>query len=179
MIIIAIGANLDIHDKSTKYETCQQALSFLEENHICQIERTSDWYETTAWPNSQKPPYINAVALVKPYTNDPQIFLQELHNTEAHFGRERNERWGNRTLDLDLLVWDANITNNNNTLQGIVIPHPRILERYFVLVPLTQIAPNLVIPGHSATCTEYLDKLNYNPEDIRIYKKSNITKTNY
>lgn len=179
MIIIAIGANLDIHDKSTKYQTCQKALHYLEKNHICQIIQTSDWYQTTAWPDSRKPPYINAVAKIETNIQSPQAFLQKLHETEAHFGRERFERWGNRTLDLDLLIWNDYITENNNTLQGISIPHPRILERYFVLIPLAQIAPDFIIPNTYLTCKEYADKLDYNPNDIQIYKKANLSKTNY
>ncbi|MFV0322246.1 MAG: 2-amino-4-hydroxy-6-hydroxymethyldihydropteridine diphosphokinase [Alphaproteobacteria bacterium] len=175
MIIISIGANLDIHDKSTKYQTCQQALDYLEKNHICQIIQTSDWYQTTAWPDSYKPAYINAVAQVEPYTTNPRIFLQELHKIEAYFGRERNERWGDRTLDLDLLIWNDYTTENHDTLQDIAIPHPRILERYFVLIPLAQIAPNLIIPNTQLTCKEYADKLDYNPDDIQIYKKASLS----
>ncbi len=172
MIIIAIGANLDIQDQSSKYETCLNAIRYLQDNDICDVIKLSDWYQTTAWPDPEKPPYINGVAIVDPKTSSPSEFLMQLHQVEAYFGRERIKRWEPRTLDLDLLLWNDYITENKDTMKGLALPHPRMAERYFVLVPLAQIAPNIKIPRTSDTCIKHLNQLEYNPEDISIYKKS-------
>ncbi|MFV0430837.1 MAG: 2-amino-4-hydroxy-6-hydroxymethyldihydropteridine diphosphokinase [Alphaproteobacteria bacterium] len=172
MIIIAIGANLDIQSQSNKYQTCINALRYLNEKNICTIIKTSDWFETTAWPDPKKPPYINGVAIVEPQTDSPKKFLEQLHDVEAYFGRERLEKWGNRTIDLDILLWNNICTINQNTTQGLAIPHPRMLERAFVLLPLAQIAPNIVIPNTSLTIQEHLQHLQYDSKDISLYKKA-------
>lgn len=86
-----------------------------------------------------QPDYRNAVILVRPApaATDPKAFLAALLEIEAHFGRERRERWAARTLDLDLLALDDVVRND----PGLILPHPRMMERAFVLVPLLDVAP--------------------------------------
>jgi 2-amino-4-hydroxy-6-hydroxymethyldihydropteridine diphosphokinase len=74
---------------------------------------------------------------------------------EKSQGRERRERWGARTLDLDILIYGKEIISEPN----LEIPHPRILERAFVLAPLADIAPNLEIPGSNLTAIQALERL--------------------
>ncbi len=174
MITIAIGANLDIQNVSSKYETCLQALNILQKDYNCKIIKTSDWYQTTAWPDASKPPYVNAVAIVSPKAENPHVFLSELHEIEAKLGRIRNERWASRTLDLDLLTWNDCVTDNQDSLQGLALPHPRLCLRYFVLVPLVQIAPKLIIPSIRKSVQEIYNELVYNKKDIRFFKKATI-----
>ncbi len=172
MITIAIGANLDIQNTSSKYETCLKALEILQENFDCKIIKTSDWYETTAWPNPSDPPYINGAAIVEPAVKDAAEFLLQLHEIEAQLGRVRHKRWGARTIDLDILTWNDMQTENKDTLKSLAIPHPRLHERYFVLVPLAQIAPQMIIPSLKKTTQYCLNKLNYDKKDIRLFKKA-------
>lgn len=100
--------------------------------------------EPVGGPASQ-PPYCNAVLLLGPPLPplQPHNLLQHLQALELRFGRQRQQRWGPRHLDLDLL-WCGSMRIETAALQ---LPHPRLLERSFVLAPLAAIAPDLVPPG--------------------------------
>ncbi|MBW4646672.1 MAG: 2-amino-4-hydroxy-6-hydroxymethyldihydropteridine diphosphokinase [Goleter apudmare HA4340-LM2] len=100
----------------------------------------SSWYKTKAVGPAQ-PDYLNGCVILE-MSMLPQPLLETLLKIEQKFGRVRQERWGPRTLDLDLLLCDDLILNTP-TLE---IPHPRMRERAFVLVPLAEIAPNWVDP---------------------------------
>ncbi len=89
--------------------------------------------------------YINAVACLHTYLT-AQALLQALQNIEQDFGRERPYFNAPRTLDLDLLLYGSTIINDAN----LIVPHPRMLQRAFVLIPLLQIDPFISIPGHGA-----------------------------
>lgn len=107
-----------------------------------QIEVTavSSWYRTAPIGPPQ-PDYINGCATIETSLT-PLALLDTIRAIEAEFGRERRERWGARTLDLDVLLYDDLIVN----LPTLQIPHPRMLERAFVLVPLAEIAPHWIEP---------------------------------
>lgn len=100
----------------------------------------SSWYKTKAVGPVQ-PDYMNGCIALRS-TMQPQFLLETLLKIEQQFGRIRQERWGPRTLDLDLLLYDDLILQTP-TLE---IPHPRMRERAFVLVPLAEIVPNWVEP---------------------------------
>lgn len=104
------------------------------------LDRRSAWYQTTAVGPPQ-PDYLNGCALLR-VSLTPEELLAALLQTEAQFGRLRRERWGPRVLDLDLLLFDHLILDSP-TLQ---IPHPRMVERAFVLVPLAEVAPDWIEP---------------------------------
>ena len=89
-----------------------------------------------------QPDYINAVAKLETGL-DPWTLLKELQHLEALSGRIRSERWASRTLDLDILLYDDRIIDSPD----LMIPHPGLYERNFVLYPLAEIATDLVIPG--------------------------------
>lgn len=102
-------------------------------------------YRTPAWGVTDQPDFINGVAALET-TLSPRELLEALLATELAFGRDRGEdapRWGPRTLDLDLLVYADRVLDE----PGLCLPHPRLHERAFVLVPLAEIAPSLVVPG--------------------------------
>jgi 2-amino-4-hydroxy-6-hydroxymethyldihydropteridine diphosphokinase len=139
--LIALGGNVgDVR------ATFKKAIS-----HICGmaqatlLARSSD-YATPPWGETQQERFINACIEID--TNlDPHALLFALQKIEAKFGRDRarEKRWGPRTLDLDLIAYDdVSIARPELTL-----PHPRLFERAFVLVPLAEIAPERVIAGHS------------------------------
>ncbi len=105
----------------------------------------SSLYRTPAWGVTDQPDFVNAVVAIDTRLA-PRPLLDALLDIERRFGRDRGReagRWGPRTLDLDLLL------HGNAAFEepGLTVPHPRIAERAFVLVPLAQIAPSLDIPG--------------------------------
>jgi 2-amino-4-hydroxy-6-hydroxymethyldihydropteridine diphosphokinase len=103
----------------------------------------SHFYRTPPWGVREQPPFINAAALLQT-TLAPHQLLDALLSIERAAGRVRaGERWGPRTLDLDLLHMD-DVTLHDERL---TLPHPRIAERAFVLLPLNDLAPGLLLPG--------------------------------
>ena len=109
------------------------------------IRAHSTTYRTPAWGRTDQPEFLNAVVEVQTRLA-PQVLLKHLLAIEQRFGRVRRagERWGPRTLDLDLLTYGEEVLDE----PGLHLPHPRMHERAFVLVPLAEIAPMLNIPGH-------------------------------
>jgi 2-amino-4-hydroxy-6-hydroxymethyldihydropteridine diphosphokinase len=101
-------------------------------------------YRTPAWGITDQPDFINAVAEIES-TLPPDALLERLHAVEREHGRDRgNEtRWGPRTLDLDLLA----VEGVSSASPALTLPHPRLAERAFVLVPWAEIAPGLDLPG--------------------------------
>ena len=132
---IALGSNL-----GDSFTILEAALKALAQTPGVSLEARSQWYQTKAVGPPQ-PDYLNGCALIT-VTLSPQSLLETLLQIEANFGRIRRERWSARTLDLDLLLFDAVILNTP-TLQ---IPHPHMTERAFVLVPLAEIAPHWIEP---------------------------------
>jgi 2-amino-4-hydroxy-6-hydroxymethyldihydropteridine diphosphokinase len=139
--IIALGGNVgDVR------ATFQRAIA-----NICGmaqaalLARSSD-YVTPPWGDEQQPRFINACIEIET-SLDPHALLFTLQRVETKFGRDRSKetRWGPRTLDLDLIAYD------DVTLQRpeLTLPHPRLFERAFVLVPLAEIAPHRLIGGRS------------------------------
>lgn len=132
---IALGSNLG---------DCQgileAALAILAATPNINIASKSSWYQTKPIGPPQ-PDYLNGCALLQ-VNLSPQQLLATLLQVEVKFGRVRREKWGARTLDLDLLLYDDLILDTPN----LQLPHPRMKERAFVLVPLAEIAPNWVEP---------------------------------
>jgi 2-amino-4-hydroxy-6-hydroxymethyldihydropteridine diphosphokinase len=132
---IALGSNLG--DSRAILEAALQSLAATPD---ITLKARSSWYQTKAVGPPQ-PDYLNGCALLHVET-PPQQLLETLLAIETQFGRIRRERWGPRSLDLDLLLYDDLILETP-TLQ---LPHPRMRERAFVLVPLAQIAPDWIEP---------------------------------
>jgi len=107
------------------------------------LARSSD-YETPPWGDTAQPPFINACIQLETAL-EPRRLLATLHAIEAEFGRNRaaERRWGPRPLDLDLLAYDDLALASDK----LTLPHPRLFERAFVLVPLAEIAPDRRIGG--------------------------------
>jgi 2-amino-4-hydroxy-6-hydroxymethyldihydropteridine diphosphokinase len=134
MILVALGANLP-SDAGPPAATLAAALARLE-RHGVQILSVSSFYETPAWPDPSDPPFVNAVATVKTGLQ-PVELLTLLHEVETKSGRMRSAPNAPRTLDLDLLDHDGQVMDG-----PVVLPHPRLAERSFVLVPLAEVAPH-------------------------------------
>jgi 2-amino-4-hydroxy-6-hydroxymethyldihydropteridine diphosphokinase len=126
--------------------TVRAALSALDTIAHTQLLRASRLYRTAAWGVTDQPDFINAVAMLRT-RRTPQELLADMLAIERVAGRNRladgSDRWGPRTLDLDLLLYgEARID-----VPGLHVPHPHLHERAFVLVPLAEIAPDARIPG--------------------------------
>lgn len=133
---VGLGSNLGDRERQLR-----AAVSNLEE--LGQVMRVSSLYETTPVGGPEQGTYLNAVVVLETDL-DPWLLLHGLHEIEAVAGRVREVRWGPRTLDLDLLVYDQ-ITVRTAEL---TVPHPRAHERAFVLVPLTEVWPDAPLgPG--------------------------------
>lgn len=139
--VIAFGANL-----GDREATIRGAAERIARLPLVDDLRLSSLHETVALrldgPDPDAPGYINAVALVTTRLA-PDILLGMLHAIEDEYGRERRERWGDRTLDLDLIAY-GDETAHTETLQ---LPHPRAAERLFVLEPWLELDPDAVLPG--------------------------------
>ena len=135
---VGIGSNLQMPARQI-----DEAFELLAEIEGSRLVRRSSLYRSTPLGGIEQPDFVNAAAAVLT-TLEPSEFLAELQAIEKRQGRERDgARWGPRVLDLDLLVFGGQIIEQ----PGITIPHPGIAERNFVLLPLGEIAPDLVIPG--------------------------------
>ncbi len=142
-VLIALGANIP-SAAGTPAKTFHAALQTLEQAGLEPVS-LSPFYETEAWPDPSDPPFLNAVAAFKTRLQ-PIALLTLLHEVETQFGRKRSAPNAPRELDLDLLDYDGQV------VEGMVIlPHPRIAQRRFVLEPLAQAAPGWRHPvtGHT------------------------------
>lgn len=137
MILIAFGANLP-SPHGTPADTCRKALDLLEERGIRIAARSRLW-ESAPVPVSDQPWFINGVARVETGLN-PDALLKILHAVEAEFGRIRVKRNEARVLDLDLIDYEGQTSENP------MLPHPRMTERAFVLRPLAEVAPDWTHP---------------------------------
>lgn len=148
MIVIALGANLPSR-AGTPRDTLKAALARLAAQGV-HVANVSSCYLTKAWPDPADPDFVNAVARIET-TRSPRELMELLHATEAHFGRTRGAKNAPRTLDLDLIDYDGRVE-----LGPPELPHPRLAERAFVLVPLEELAPSW---RHPATGTSIADLL--------------------
>ena len=137
---IGLGANL-----GDAADTLRKAVEALDHREGITVREVSRFYRTPAWGMEDQPDFINAVALLETSLT-PRALLERLLAVETEFGRHRpdGERWGPRTLDLDLLLYGDAVIDE----PGLRVPHPCLHERAFALLPLAAIAPGARIPGH-------------------------------
>jgi 2-amino-4-hydroxy-6-hydroxymethyldihydropteridine diphosphokinase len=145
---IALGSNLG--DSLAFVEAAVQTLS--RDSDIILVSQ-SHWYQTVAIGPVQ-PDYVNGCVVVKT-VRSPESLLQLLLEIEQQFGRERTEHWGPRTLDLDLLLYDAVVLQT----PFLNLPHPRMTERAFVLIPLAELLPQWVDPLSGLTILQLRDRV--------------------
>ena len=136
---IGIGANL-----GARGETMRAALRCMAELPSVRMEQVSHFYETPPWGKTDQPLFLNAAARIS-LDGAPHELLGELQRIEHELGRVRREHWGARTIDLDILHIEG-VTYADG---GLTLPHPYLTERAFVLVPLAEIAPDLMVNGKS------------------------------
>ncbi|MEU3508059.1 2-amino-4-hydroxy-6-hydroxymethyldihydropteridine diphosphokinase [Streptomyces longwoodensis] len=137
--VISLGSNL-----GNRLETLQGAIDALEDTPGVRVKAVSPVYETEPWgvePGSQ-PSYFNAVVLLKT-TLPPSSLLERAHAVEEAFHRVREERWGARTLDVDIVAYAEVVSDDPH----LTLPHPRAHERAFVLAPWHDVEPAARLPG--------------------------------
>ena len=135
---LSLGANL-----GQPRVAIARALALLDERGARVLRRSSD-YRTPPWGKTDQPPFINAAAVVETALS-PQALLHLCLTVERELGRVRIERWGPRLIDIDLITYDERAVDDAE----LTVPHRHVLERGFVLVPLAEIAPDLVIEGET------------------------------
>ncbi|QPM91724.1 2-amino-4-hydroxy-6-hydroxymethyldihydropteridine diphosphokinase [Pseudooceanicola algae] len=170
--IIALGGNMFHADESRGAFVRSVVVQLGRE--IGPVEALSRLYRTPAFPAGSGEDFVNAALILRSDT-DPETLLAQLHEVEHHFGRERKKRWGPRRLDLDLIAAGDCVLPDEATLKRwrdlpldrqmkdspdrLLLPHPRLQERAFVLVPVKDVAPGWRHPILGLTVTQMCDAL--------------------
>lgn len=137
------------------------ALAEIGELRATEIVRVSSVYDTAPWGVTDQGRFLNAVLELRTGL-PPSELLEELAGVESRCGRVRHERWGPRTIDLDILLYDDRVIDGKD----LTVPHPRLAQRAFVLVPLAELEPALEVPGLGATVSALLEQLGDEALDV-------------
>ena len=170
--LIALGGNL-LSETGPPETTLRAALAQVA-SAGARVEAVSRMFRTPCFPAGAGPDYVNAAAVLA-FDGNPAEMLQLLHEIEAAFGRARQQRWGQRTLDLDLLAAGSQVLPDRATFEAwqampleqqmrrtpdrLILPHPRLHERAFALVPLNDVASDWVHPVLKRTVADMLSDL--------------------
>lgn len=157
MILIALGANLP-SKTGPPADTLRAALAQFGQQNVF-VRAVAPFYRSSAWPDPGDPPFVNSIAHVETQ-RDPASLLAALKEIERAHGRMPGKRNAPRPLDLDIIDYDGRIANGPPTL-----PHPRLHERGFVLIPLYDIAPDWRHPVWDKGVIELIDAL---PPEARM-----------
>lgn len=155
-IYLLLGSNLG--DKLANLINASKQIA-----EIASIEKSSSVYETAAWGKTDQPSFYNVI--LKICTNlEPEYLLSKLLSIEENLGRVREEKWGARIIDLDILYYQDRVINT----EFLKVPHPGIKDRKFTLIPLVEIASELIHPTFKKTNLELLEELNDNSSVIKL-----------
>jgi 2-amino-4-hydroxy-6-hydroxymethyldihydropteridine diphosphokinase len=159
-VYLLIGGNM-----GDRMANLAQAIHLINQE-IGPIQLTSSIYETAAWGNTNQPDFLNQ-ALMLETSLDAETLMHQLLNIEIGMGRKRDIPMGPRTIDLDIIYFNDLVIEN----ELITIPHPKIAERRFVLIPLSEIAPKFLHPVLNKTNEALLKDCG---DSLAVYKKTNI-----
>lgn len=133
-VYLSLGSNI-----GNRREFINRALNSI--GGFCKITKISPIYETEPWGKTDQPKFLN-LCLEAETSLEPEQLLKKLKKAEQALGRTKTDKWGKREIDLDILFYEDRVLNS----AYLVLPHPRIEERAFVLVPLAEIAPDFIHP---------------------------------
>ena len=153
---ISIGSN-----QGNRREQMERAIAFLMVLGGAIVKR-SDYFETKAWGKEDQPDFLN-MCLELTTTKSAHKLLKVIQDIETQLDRQRTQKWGQRTVDLDILFFNDAIINDDQ----LTVPHPYIPQRKFVLVPLAQVAAGVVHPVLHKTVQQLLESC---PDDLEVVK---------
>lgn len=164
-VFLGLGSNI-----GGRKANCLQAVDKLKDTAGLSIIRQSSLYETSPWGVKTQPAFINMVIEAET-TLAPEELLVRIKRIEREMGRERTIRWGPRLIDIDILLYDSRIINTtikteSQEILQLIIPHPLMDKREFVLKPMAEIAPDVVHPSSGKTIAELLTDLNSQQGDL-------------
>ncbi|MBS1774400.1 MAG: 2-amino-4-hydroxy-6-hydroxymethyldihydropteridine diphosphokinase [Bacteroidetes bacterium] len=142
---LLLGSN-----EGNRIDWLNKAMAALEQS-IGKIVAKSSLYETAAWGKEDQPDFLNMALCIETQLS-PQQLLQSILQTEIQLGRHRTVKWGQRTIDIDILFYGNEVIDTPD----LKVPHPYIQERRFALVPMNEIAPELLHPILQKTIAELL-----------------------
>ena len=145
-VVIILGGN-----KGDRIKLLNQAVQGLSE--VGEITRKSAIYETAAWGGVAKGAFLNQAIILETQLS-PDELLAYIQNVEKQLGRKRDDHWGDRTMDLDILYFGGHVISTDS----LQIPHPYIAQRRFVLVPLVEILPEFIHPVLEKNQLELLEE---------------------
>lgn len=155
-VFLLLGSNL-----GDRQQYLQQAITLINSD-IAPVIKTSSIYQTQSWGKTDAPDYLNQVITFKTEIPAPQL-LRKILDIELVLGRKREEKWGSRTIDIDILFYGDEIINTKE----LKVPHPELHNRRFTLEPLAEIAPHLIHPVLKKAILAMKNEL----EDSLIVKK--------
>jgi 2-amino-4-hydroxy-6-hydroxymethyldihydropteridine diphosphokinase len=159
-VYLLIGGNMG--DRMANLTLSMNAI----EKEIGSIQKMSSIYETAAWGNTEQPDFLNQALEIETHLNAEQV-MEGLLKIEKQMGRERLIPMGPRSIDLDIIYFNKEVIES----PSLEIPHPRLAERKFVLLPLSEIAPDFIHPIFQKTNEVLLKECG---DSLAVYKKSDL-----
>lgn len=157
-VVLSLGGN-----KGNREKLLFHAIESL--NDHFQLLRVSKIYETAAWGGVAKGDFLNQIAVIST-AKTPEEVLEITQKIETDLGRTREEPWGDRTMDVDILYFGSQVIDS----ERLKIPHPFIPQRRFILVPLNELLPDKKHPILNMTSAQLL-KACEDPSEVRLFKK--------
>ena len=152
MILVAIGSNLNSKSYGSPEQNCKIAIDML--GKYFEVSQFSSFYKTEPIPKSEQPWFVNCIVNIKS-KNSPSMVLDTLLKIESQFGRKRNRKNEARIIDLDLVAYNSLIVKSLK----LILPHPRMHLRKFVIKPLCDINENWIHPISKKKASEILKEL--------------------
>lgn len=159
---ISIGSNM-----GDRVNFFKKAVQLLHDDKRIAIAEISSLYETDPVGYTEQNMFLNAVLKVKT-SYKPEELLEKCLEVERTLGRKRETRWGPRTLDLDILLYN----HENIETENLSVPHPRMLDRAFVIIPLLELDPDIMLPKMNTPLNHVLKEIK-DKEGVRLWKRKN------